>query len=107
MLPSLPISDAGILVTAALILFAVPAGPNSDERLLNWDDAQGVRWDVLILVGGGLALASAIDTSGLSVWIGSGLAAFSFLPVFALILIAMVLIVYLGELASNTAMAVQ
>lgn len=105
LLPSLPISDAGILVTAALVLFAVPAGPNSDERLLNWDDAQGVRWDVLILVGGGLALASAIDSSGLSLWIGSGLTAFSFLPVFALVLLAMVLIVYLGELASNTAMA--
>lgn len=105
MYPSVPITDAGIFISAALILFALPARWSGGDRLLNWDDAQTIRWDVLILVGGGIALASAIDQSGLSRWIGSGLVAFSFLPVSLIILLAMFLIVYLGELASNTAMA--
>lgn len=103
--PSVPITDAGIFIFAALVLFAIPAGSAGGGRLLSWEDAQTIRWDVLILVGGGIALASAIDQSGLSRWIGSGLTAFSFLPVSMIILLAMFLIVYLGELASNTAMA--
>lgn len=103
--PAVPVTDAGIFITAALVLFALPAGRTGKGRLLSWKDAETIRWDVLILVGGGIALASAIDQSGLSRWIGSGLTAFSFLPVPLIILFAMFLVVYLGELASNTAMA--
>jgi sodium-dependent dicarboxylate transporter 2/3/5 len=65
----------------------------------------GLRWDVLILVGGGLALAAAISESGLAAWIGASAQRFHGLPAPLLIAFVAVIIVYLGELASNTAMA--
>ncbi len=64
-----------------------------------------IRWDVLILFGGGLALAGAIDSSGLSGAIGRSFSALEVLPLSLVILLIMAGIVYLGELASNTAMA--
>jgi sodium-dependent dicarboxylate transporter 2/3/5 len=104
-LPGLPLSDAGIVMSGALVLFAMPANWAAGTRLLEWRDAKALRWDVLILFGGGLALASAIDASGLAAWIGAGFAALEALPMALLVLIAMVVIVYLGEIGSNTAMA--
>jgi len=103
--PGLPLSDSGIAMTAALVLFATPARWSDRTMLLTWDDVHTIRWDVLILFGGGLALASAIDESGLSRWIGSGFEALGHWPLALTVLAAMVVVVYLGELASNTAMA--
>ncbi len=99
------LSDAGIAITAALVLFVLPADRAFSRPLLNWDDVTSIRWDVLILFGGGLALADAIRSSGLAAWIGGGADHLGGLPVAALVLIMMILIVYLGELASNTAIA--
>jgi solute carrier family 13 (sodium-dependent dicarboxylate transporter), member 2/3/5 len=99
------LSDAGIAITAALTLFVLPADKSLSRPLLTWDEVKSIRWDVLILFGGGLALADAIRATGLADWIGGGAAQLSNVPVVTLILIMMVLIVYLGELASNTAMA--
>ncbi len=102
---ALALGDAGIVMAGALLLFAIPAGGSEDTRLLDWGDARALRWDVLILFGGGLALAAAIEASGLAHWIGAGFGALEALPVAVLVLIAMAVVVYLGELASNTAMA--
>ncbi|PCI05066.1 MAG: anion transporter [Hyphomicrobiales bacterium] len=104
-MPALPLSDSGIVMAAALILFALPSGESDGERLLQWENAKTIRWDVLILFGGGLSLASAIDSSGLSSAIGAGLVSLETLPMALIILIAMATMVYLGEIASNTAMA--
>lgn len=105
LLPSLGLSDAGIAITAAVVLFILPVDLKGGERLIRWKEAATIRWDVLILFGGGLALAGAIADSGLAAWVGSTAIVFKSLPVIGLILIAAVIIVYLGELASNTAMA--
>ncbi|MBL4600921.1 MAG: DASS family sodium-coupled anion symporter [Rhizobiaceae bacterium] len=104
-IPALPLSDSGIVMTAALILFALPSGEPNEGRLLQWENAKSIRWDVLILFGGGLSLAAAIDSSGLSSTIGAGLVSLEMLPIALIILIAMATMVYLGEIASNTAMA--
>ncbi len=103
--PMFGISDAGIAMTAALALFAVPARWSTGDFLLDWRDARQIRWDVLILFGGGLALAGAIHSTGLAAWIGGAMSGISDLPRPLLILALMVVIVYLGELASNTAVA--
>jgi sodium-dependent dicarboxylate transporter 2/3/5 len=103
--PELGLSDAGIAMLAALALFVVPAGNGTRAPLLDWEQAAGLRWDVLILVGGGLALASAISDSGLADWIGQSAQVFAGLPPILVIAAVAVIIVYLGELASNTAMA--
>ena len=101
--PGIAISDAGIAITAAVLLFALPDGDGG--RLLNWETAAGIRWDVLILVGGGLALARILDASGLAAAGGQAASALQAVPVPLLIVLASAFIVLLGELASNTAMA--
>ncbi len=84
---------------------AQPGRLSGTEALLDWDDVKGIRWDVLILFGGGLALADAINSSGLAAWIGSSIGGLSALPLAILVLLLMGVTVYLGELASNTAVA--
>jgi len=101
--PSLALTDAGIAMTAAVVLFILPG--EGEERLLDWSAAATIRWDVLILFGGGLALAGILETSGLAGWIGARVQALHGLPVILLLFVIVALIVYLGELASNTAMA--
>ena len=103
--PMLRLNDAGIAVSAALLLFILPASRTDRARLLTWEDAVQIRWDILLLFGGGLALAGAIKTSGLAVWIGGAASLLAFLPTFAFLLGIFVVIVLLGELASNTAVA--
>jgi sodium-dependent dicarboxylate transporter 2/3/5 len=104
-LPWLRLSDAGIAVTGAVLLFLLPADLKRGRFLLSWREAAGIRWDVLILFGGGLALAAAIGESDLADWMGAQLIGLQVLPVFLLLLAVGALVVFLGELASNTAMA--
>lgn len=101
--PGIAVTDAGIAISAAIVLFVVSG--NEGERLLDWETAATLRWDVLILFGGGLALAGILEASGLALWIGAQVEALEFLPELLLLLIIAALIVYVGELASNTAMA--
>ncbi len=103
--PALRMSDAGIAIAAALLLFILPAFRSDKKRLLTWNDAKTVRWDVLLLFGGGLALADGIAKSGLASWIGIAAAGLAFLPAFLFMLGVFLIIVLLGELASNTAVA--
>lgn len=104
-LPGLGLSDAGIAMTGAVLLFLLPADLKSGRFLLSWREAVGIRWDVLILFGGGLALAAAIGESDLADWIGAQLTGLQALPMFLLLSAVGALIVFVGELASNTAMA--
>jgi sodium-dependent dicarboxylate transporter 2/3/5 len=104
-LPWLRLSDTGIAMTGALALFLLPAELKGGRFLLTWREAAEIRWDVLILFGGGLALAAAIGQSDLAEWIGARLAGLGALPVVLLLLAIGALVVLLGELASNTAMA--
>ena len=104
-LPWLQLSDAGIALTGALLLFLIPIDLKRGRFLLSWTEAAEIRWDVLILFGGGLALAATIGESDLADWIGTRLTVLKALPVFILLLVVGVLIVFSGELASNTATA--
>ncbi len=102
-LPDGGLTDAGIALGAALLLFVLPDG--SGGRLLGWDQARDLRWDVLILFGGGLALAGAIDRTGLAAWLAELVSSLRAGPVWALVLLFAIAVVLIGELASNTAMA--
>ncbi len=104
-LPWLRLSDAGIAMSGALMLFLLPVDLKHGRFLLSWKEAAAIRWDVLILFGGGLALASAIGESDLADWIGNQLSGLQALPLFLLLLAIGTLLVFIGELASNTAMA--
>lgn len=99
------ISDAGIAMVGAVLLFLLPVDLRRGHFLLTWSQAAQIRWDVLILFGGGLALAAAIGDSDLARWMGERLAGLGALPTVLLLLVIGMLIVLVGELASNTAMA--
>lgn len=100
-----PISDAGIALTAGLLLFLLPAGTKRGVRLLTWDAALGLPWGVLLLFGGGLALSAQFSGSGLTDWIGSQAGALGALPVVLLVVVTTTGIIFLTELTSNTATA--
>jgi solute carrier family 13 (sodium-dependent dicarboxylate transporter), member 2/3/5 len=99
------ISDAGIAITAAVLLFAIPVHPRQGVFALDWDAARGLPWDVLILFGGGLSLASAITRTGLADWIGGALGGLDAIPTLLLIVVVATVVVFLTELTSNTATA--
>lgn len=105
LVPGLHLSDAGIAMVAAIALFVLPSGAPDRAPLLTWDDAARLPWGVLILFGGGIALAKAITASGLAAWLGDVLSGLEALPLVAIVVTVAVVVVYLGELASNTAMA--
>ncbi|HEU0076152.1 MAG TPA: DASS family sodium-coupled anion symporter [Longimicrobiaceae bacterium] len=100
------ISDAGIALGAAVLLFVLPAARDGHERVLDWEWAGRLPWDVLLLFGGGLSLADGIAESGLAGWIGDALAGLGGLPLAAIAIAVAVVLVALSEVASNTAAAV-
>jgi sodium-dependent dicarboxylate transporter 2/3/5 len=99
------LSDTGIAMAAAVLLFLVPTDWARNERALDWAAAEQLPWGVLVLFGGGLSLAGAIQQTGLAVWIGGTLTAASSWPVLLVIVIVAAGIVFLTELTSNTATA--
>ena len=98
------ISDAGIAVAGALLLFLLPVA-NNGARALNWEAAERLPWGVLVLFGGGLSLASGIQDTGLAVWIGEALGGIGTWPAILVVLAVTTVIVFLTELTSNTATA--
>ena len=96
---------AGIAMAGAVALFLVPSGDREDPMLLRWRHVEKLPWNILILFGGGLALASAVADTGLAGWLGTNLQAFASLPVPLLVLIVTAMIIFLTELTSNTATA--
>jgi solute carrier family 13 (sodium-dependent dicarboxylate transporter), member 2/3/5 len=99
------LTDTGIALIAGIALFLVPGGVEKHQRLIDWSDAQKLPWGVLLLFGGGLALADAIKSSGLAAWIAEQLSIFSALPLLLLIGMVVLVIVFLTEVTSNTATA--
>jgi len=102
------ITDAGIAVAGALLLTILPSGTVRDgtaPRLLEWEDARRAPWYLILLLGGGLALADAVVKSGLSVWLGSALGAVGGLPLLPMLLAIALLCAFITEAASNMATA--
>jgi sodium-dependent dicarboxylate transporter 2/3/5 len=90
-------------MTAATLLFLLPVRPSRGVFLLGWDDTVGLPWGVLILFGGGLALAAATEANGVPGFIGSLASGFAGLPVWIVLLAVIAIMVFMSELTSNTA----
>ncbi|PCK32818.1 SLC13 family permease [Pseudoalteromonas piscicida] len=101
----LKLSDTGIAIAAALLLFVLPAKANSDERILDWESAAKVPWGILLLFGGGLSLAAQIKSSGLADYIANLLAGADAMGLVMGVLVVAALITFLTEITSNTATA--
>lgn len=101
-LTGLPLDDAMIAITAALILFGLPVSRGQGRYALDWAATRDLPWGILLLFGGGLALAGGFSASGLARIIGEGVAGIDIATVF-LVLAVLVAMVYLTEITSNTA----
>ena len=99
------ISDAGIAIFGALLLFLIPADWREGRFLLSWKAAARLPWGVLILFGGGLTLAGAIQRTGLAEWIGGYFTVLGGLPFVMVIFIVAGVVIFFTELASNSATA--
>jgi len=106
------VNDATVAIAAAIALFMIPAGrlregdaPTTTGALMDWETARTIPWGVLLLFGGGLALAAAVGESGLSEWIGGAFAGLAALPVWLMVLLLCLMISFLTEITSNTAIA--
>ncbi|WP_394126648.1 SLC13 family permease [Vibrio hepatarius] len=99
------LSDTGIAMAAAILLFALPVKSGSNQRVLDWESAQKVPWGILILFGGGLALAAKIKTSGLAEFIALQIQGADNVSLLIGVLIVTALITFLTEITSNTATA--
>lgn len=123
--PNVPIKDATAAISIVILLFVVPARiefpgftstrptydnirPRLDlsETLLNWKVVQTkMPWGILLLLGGGFALAEGSKVSGLSVWVGNQLKSFDVMPPAAIVFVVCCIAAALTEVASNTATA--
>lgn len=97
------IDDATIAIGGALLMFAMPVDRSMSQRVLSWKQAREIPWGVLILFGGGLALAKAVTQTGLDSWIGQQIAAMGNPGEVPLLGGVTTLIVFLTEITSNTA----
>ena len=99
-LPSL--DDTIIAISFGLLLFILPSKQKA-TALLSWKDTINLPWGIIILFGGGMALAKAFEISGLALWLGELMTSFSVLPLFFLILLLIAAVNFLTEITSNLA----
>ena len=97
------LDDSGIAMAGAIALFLIPSGDKSDPFLIRWRYAEKLPWSVLILFGGGLTLAGAVNRTGLAEWLGGNLQSVGMLPLAIIVIAVTTLIVFLTELTSNIA----
>lgn len=93
--------DATVALAAVVALFLLPDGRG--QRLLDWESAAAIPWGILLLFGGGLALAAAFHSSGLSALIGARVAALTDVPVLPMMGALCLTVTFLTEVTSNTA----
>ena len=99
-------SDAVPAVLAAILTTIIPAGKPDGRRLLGWSEIErGVPWGILILFGGGFALADSFHASGLDGWLAGILGGLHWLPLPLLVLALCLIVTFATELTSNTATA--
>ncbi|RKD95202.1 SLC13 family permease [Halopiger aswanensis] len=97
--------DTIVAIGGSLVLFTVPTRTEEGEHtfLLNWASAVDIPWGVILLFGGGLAIASGFGDTGLAAWIGEQLQLLEGVSMIVLLLAVVVMTVFLTEVTSNTA----
>ncbi len=96
-------SDATVALLAAVFMAMLPAG--NGERLLRWEAAKKIPWEVLVLFGAGITIAGAFIESGLADRIAAQMEALTHVPVWLMILVICLSVTFLTEVTSNTATA--
>jgi sodium-dependent dicarboxylate transporter 2/3/5 len=99
------VHDATVAIAAALALFIIPVDWRRGVFTLNWKAAREIPWGILILFGGGIALGKGVSESGLAARIAGGMGVLSGAPFVLLVMAAALLVTFLTEVTSNTAIA--
>jgi sodium-dependent dicarboxylate transporter 2/3/5 len=94
-------NDASVALLAVVAMFLIPNGKG--QRLLDWETAVTIPWGILILFGGGVAIAMGFAESGLSARVGDALAGMTALPIAVIMLLIALCVSFLTEITSNTA----
>jgi len=101
--PFLNLSDSGIAMLGAMLLFLIPVRRAPLTFTMDWATAARMPWGILFLFGGGLSLAAAVKANGVAEFIGSQAGGLAMLPPAVLVLLVTAAIVFLTELTSNAA----
>jgi len=101
------VHDSTVAIISALLLFSIPAGDkkSGSKTLLDWKSASTVPWGVVMIVGGGYAIADSFNHTGLAVFIGSKLSVISNYAPILILLVVITLMIFITEINSNTATA--
>jgi len=97
------IDDGTVAIIVAILLFLIPSKKNPGEKLMDWAAAKEIRWGIILMFGGGFALATGFIESGLSESLGGQLTSLQNVPLWMLITIICTVITFLTELTSNMA----
>jgi sodium-dependent dicarboxylate transporter 2/3/5 len=99
------LKDGVIAMTGGLLLFLIPVDWKKNKFLLSWHDMRSIPWDVLLLFGGGLSLAGAVDRSGLSDWMGAWTRGIlqGQSNIYLIVFVVTAIVLFLTEFTSNTA----
>lgn len=98
------IDDTIIAVCSAVALFILPSkGRGAGKKILDWEDAVKLPWGILLLFGGGMALAVGFESSGLALWIGQQMTMLQAIPLLLLLVILIAAVNFLTEITSNLA----
>jgi sodium-dependent dicarboxylate transporter 2/3/5 len=103
------LDDSLIALLGAISLFIVPSGRSKeepDERLLEWGDTRNMAWGILLLFGGGIALAKALEEAKLIQSLGEYIAGFATTNTLLLIFVVTLVSVFLSEVMSNIAQVI-
>ena len=104
--PFAGLTDTGIAVLGALSLFIIPVDRKKKIFTMDWPTAAGLPWGVLLLFGGGLSLAAALEANGVSLFLGAKVSGWQGIHGIVVVLLVTALMIYLTELTSNTASTV-
>lgn len=96
------LDDTIIAIMAGLLLFALPS-PATGGKILRWEDTAKLPWGVILLFGGGMAIAEGFQETGLAQWIGTQLSQFDGISVFLFLVVVVMTVNFLTEITSNLA----
>ena len=99
------LDDTIVAMICAILLFVIPSG-NENQEILKWKDTHAMPWGILILFGGGLALAKGLETVGIIQLLGNSVAEIAPQNIFLLILLVTTISVFISELLSNVAQVI-
>ncbi len=105
-MPGLKLNDSSIAIMGSILLFTVPISLREGDFILNWNDTKGkMPWNILLLFGGGLALAGGMSHAGIIEKIALVIASFNFSHPFILIILISTISLFMTEVMSNVALA--